>query len=158
MNKLIESRNKIVDLLKGIAVLFMIQVHLVELFANPEVYNSKLGSISLFLGAAPVAPTFMIIMGYFLSRSNKSTNQLIFRGILLFCLGMILNCLLNLNLLLSVSKGLLKLNIFPFIFGVDILQFAGLAIIFISLLEKLIEKSFMIPIILAILSPLIGSY
>ena len=60
------TRSFTADLLKGMAVLAMIQVHLMELFARQEVYDSLTGKISLFLGGIPAAPVFMAVMGYFL--------------------------------------------------------------------------------------------
>ncbi|MEI7897648.1 MAG: heparan-alpha-glucosaminide N-acetyltransferase domain-containing protein [bacterium] len=58
--------NGTADLLKGIAVLFMIQVHIMEQFASPDTCNSLIGKISMFLGGPPCAPVFLAVMGYFL--------------------------------------------------------------------------------------------
>ena len=85
------TRNHSLDLLKGIAVLLMIQVHVMELFASVAVSNSTAGKLSLFLGGAPVAPLFMIIFGYLIVKSNKSVRQLLARGVKIFVLGMALN-------------------------------------------------------------------
>ena len=85
------TRNHSLDLLKGIAVLLMIQVHVMELFASDAVSTSTVGKLSLFFGGAPVAPLFMIIFGYFIAKSNKSVRQLLARGVQIFVLGMALN-------------------------------------------------------------------
>jgi uncharacterized membrane protein YeiB len=41
--KTMKERNLIPDFLKGMAIFFMILVHIVELFATTEVYNSIFG-------------------------------------------------------------------------------------------------------------------
>ena len=61
-----QARTQTADVLKGIAVLLMIQVHIIELFATDEIYNSNIGKILLFFGGPPVAPIFMILFGYFI--------------------------------------------------------------------------------------------
>ena len=70
------TRNHSLDLLKGIAVLLMIQVHVMELFASVAVSNSTAGKLSLFLGGAPVAPFFMIIFGYFIAKPDRKSTRL----------------------------------------------------------------------------------
>jgi uncharacterized membrane protein len=156
------TRTQTFDLLKGIAVILMVQVHCVELFAAYDVFNSSLGKSLLFLGGSPVAPIFALILGYFLAGSKRSSQQLVMRGIKTFCLGMILNVALNLNLVISVYKGIFKMDLLPYIFGVDILQFAGIAIIVIAVLKKYVERSLVLLIILVfasvILSDLLINY
>jgi uncharacterized membrane protein len=151
-------RNTIADLLKGLAVLFMIQVHIIELFASPNQYSSHYGFISLFLGASPVAPVFMIVLGYYLSESKKTTKQLIVRSSLLFGLGLLLNLGLNFNLICSVISGKYEINLLPFIFGVDILLFAGLACLFISILKKQLHANYLIAVLCILLFPIMASY
>ena len=48
------KRNQTADLLKGLAVIFMIQVHIMELFAKQEIYDGIAGKISLFFGGPPM--------------------------------------------------------------------------------------------------------
>lgn len=152
------QRNTITDLLKGLAVVFMIQVHITELFASPIQYSSHYGLISLFLGASPVAPVFMVVLGYYLAESKKTTKQLIVRSYKLFGLGLLLNLGLNFNLICSVISGRFELNLLPFIFGVDILLFAGLACLFISILKKQFRTNYLIAILCSILFPMMASY
>lgn len=153
-----DNRIQTADLLKGIAVLLMIQVHIVELLGSNEIFKSSIGGILLFLGGPPVAPVFSIILGYFLVFSKKSAKQLIIRGIKIICLGMFLNIALNLNLIISVSKGIYKIELLPYIFGVDILQFAGMAIIIIAVLKKVLEKSLLFVIVCIVISACLGNY
>ena len=151
-------RNQTADLLKGIAVLLMIQVHIIELFATQGISSGEIGKILLFLGGPPVAPLFMVLFGYFIASSKKTSQQLIVRGAKIILLGMLLNLALNLNLIISVNKGILQVDLFPYIFGVDILQFAGLSIIFIAIIKKAIDKSLIFVIGSIILSAFLGHF
>jgi uncharacterized membrane protein len=135
LNFELEKRTQTADLLKGIAALLMIQVHLIELFATPAIYNSNLGKTLLFLGGPPVAPVFLILFGYFIAASKKTILELIIRAIKIIFLGLLLNIALNFNLILSVYKGLLNIDVWPYIFGVDILPLAGLSLFVIALLS-----------------------
>lgn len=150
------QRTYTADVLKGIAILFMIQVHILELFASEVIFESRIGKLSLFLGAAPVAPLFMIVFGYFIMASGKPTTQLIIRGLKIFVLGMLLNIALNFNFIIAVYTGRLEYNIWPYIFGVDILQFAGLSLIIIALFKKLLEKNMTFVLLMIFLSSVAG--
>lgn len=150
------TRNQTADLLKGIAVLLMIQVHIIELFASNAISNSSLGKILLFLGGAPVAPVFAVIFGYFIAASKKSSTQLILKGFKFIGLGFFLNIALNLNLIISVAKGLYQIDILPYIFGVDILHFAGVSLIFIAIFKTPIDRNLIFLIMCIITSPLLG--
>ncbi len=152
------NRTQTADLLKGIAVLLMIQVHIIELFASEEIYNSSIGKVLLFLGGPPVAPLFMVVFGYFIAASNKSMWQLIARGVKIIALGMFLNIALNLNLILHVNRGELQIDLWPYIFGVDILQFAGLAIIIIALIKKVIENNLFALFMCILISTFLGNF
>ncbi len=150
------ARAQTADLLKGIAVLLMIQVHIIELFASNSIFYSSIGRILLFLGGPPVAPVFTVIFGYFLMVSKKPSRQLIIRGVKFIGLGFFLNIALNLNLIMSVVKGLYQIDLLPYIFGVDILQFVGISIIFIAVFKKAFEESFIFIVICIIISSLLG--
>ncbi len=150
------------DLLKGLAVIFMIQVHLMELFATPEVYGSWVGRLSLFLGGPPAAPVFMAVMGYFLAQSKKPTMYFLLRASKLIGLAFLLNLGLNAHLLLKITNGTLQINPFPFIFGVDILFLAGLSIMFITLVKPLFKGRwlpwFILMLLFAGLNPYLPVY
>jgi hypothetical protein len=128
------------DVIKGVAVILMVQVHLMELFANELIYGSMVGKISLFLGGPPAAPVFMAVMGYFLAYSDKHLSKSLWRGTKLILLGVILNVGFNANLLLKTFQGNLDINPWQYIFGVDILFLAGLSIILISLLTLFFKE------------------
>ena len=135
------ERTHTADLLKGIAALLMIQVHIIELFATKTIFESDAGKLLLFLGGPPVAPVFLALLGYFIASSNKSTNQQITRGVKIIALGLALNVALNFNLILSVLKGNYTTDLMPYIFGVDVLPHAGLSLILIALLPKIIKQN-----------------
>ncbi len=152
------NRTQTADLLKGVAGLLMIQVHIVELFATNAIFNSNLGKILLFLGGPPVAPVFILLFGYFIAESKKTTAQLIVRGLKIILLGLFLNIALNLNLIISVNKGVFDINIWPYIFGVDILPLAGISIIIIAVLKKIMDKSLITIVLLTVISAFLGKY
>jgi len=90
------------DLLKGVAVILMIQVHLMVLFAHQNIYYGPVGTLSLFLGGVPAAPVFMIMMGYFLACRRKAPAIMMVRGMKLFFVGILLNIGLNAHLIYNV--------------------------------------------------------
>lgn len=153
-----KERSNTADLMKGIAVLLMIQVHILELFADNSILNTSAGKILMFLGGPPVAPVFACILGYYIAASHKTTLQLITRAGKVLALGLLLNIALNLNLIISVNKGLYAIDLLPYIFGVDILPFAGISIFVIAILKKLPEKNYIIPITSIVLVSFLGTY
>lgn len=153
------GREQTADLMKGIAVIFMIQVHIMENFSMHFIYKELPGKFSFFLGGTPAAPVFMIVMGYYLARSNKNLNKMIKRGILLFIGGILLNVALNLNLIYSViTERFTSINLFQYIFGADILPLAGLSIVVISLIKQILEKDWYYYFVTAIIVAFIADY
>ncbi|MEI6764244.1 MAG: acyltransferase family protein [Bacteroidota bacterium] len=144
-----DSRKPVPDILKGVAVLMMIQVHLTELFATQGFYDGVFGRLSLFLGGPPAAPVFMAVMGYFIMAGKASMGKDIVRGIQLIILGFALNIALNAHALIKVIAGDLALHPMHLVFGVDILFLAGLSIIIIAILKPLLKKHFLAGVILA---------
>jgi uncharacterized membrane protein len=152
------NRLQTADLLKGIAVLLMMQVHLIELFATQQISTGYIGKFLMFLGGPFVAPVFAFFLGYFIIESKKNAKQLIGRGVGLIFLGILLNFLLNLNLILSVKEGKFTIDLLPYIFGADILPFAGLAIILLVVFNNGINKNIYMVIAGAIASAFLGHY
>jgi uncharacterized membrane protein len=128
------------DVLKGVAVMLMIQVHITELFATEAFYNSLAGRISLFLGGVPAAPMFMAVMGFFFAIIPRSTVSHFRRGVQLIVYGFLLNIGLNLNLFFKIFKGNINTDPLPYIFGVDILFLAGLALIILAVTTVFSKK------------------
>lgn len=150
------QRSYTADLIKGIAVILMIQVHIMELFATPEIFESQFGKVLLFLGGPLCAPIFMVVFGYYIASSQKPLKQLLFRGVQIFLAGMLLNLALNANLFWHVYMGKIELDSMPYIFGVDILQLAGISLIITSFLRAILNKSVIITMGLSFLSAYIG--
>lgn len=136
MEKMITKKRQLLpDFLKGLAVIFMIQVHITELFLIPDT-SSTLQKISYFLGGPPAAPIFMCIMGYFLNQKKNNSIILIKRGLKLILLGFLINLLMNLNLIYHYIYLDYKVNIWRYIFGVDILFLAGLSTITLAIFRN----------------------
>jgi uncharacterized membrane protein len=151
------KRQPIPDMLKGIAVLMMIQVHIMELFMRPTVYGSVAGQVSLFLGAVPAAPVFMAIMGYFAAVSKKGCGTLVWRGVKLIFWGFLLNIGLNLHLFFRIFQGL-DVDPLPYLLGVDILFLAGISLIFIALTIRLLGRKLWVFALLSIAIPVLAEF
>ena len=156
------ERLKYPDTLKGVAVLLMIQVHIIEVFSNNVVTQGVIGQLILFLGGIPAAPVFMLLMGYFAVSSSRNSIQTLSRGVRLFFGGIILNFALNLNLIAHVLFQGWEYNIWHYILGADILSMAGLSFIFLGLIRYFAGERYLIYLILsftfAIISNLFGPY
>jgi hypothetical protein len=149
------------DLVKGLAVIMMVQVHLTEVFAVASHSEGILGKLSLFMGGQAAAPVFMIIMGYFGMLSGRTAAMQLLRGVTLILLGLGLNILLNAHALIRIVMGTLALDPWKFIFGVDILPMAGLSIIVIALLRLIFKKHplpFIVLLIAALILPFFDDY
>ncbi|MDP3434495.1 MAG: acyltransferase family protein, partial [Bacteroidota bacterium] len=125
------------DLLKGFAVFLIIPVHILETFIDYPGRESLFGKVLLLLGGPFGVPIFMMVMGYFVALSKKTTAQNILRGLLIFILGIFLNIGLNFHLLLKIWTEGWKFDPLQAIFGVDIFYLAGLSIILLSVLKTL---------------------
>lgn len=136
-----------IDLARGLAVLFMISVHTLEVFGNADVKNSIFGQLIEFLGSTPAAPVFMTLMGFSFIYSKKSgLKPKLWRGFLIFLSGYILNIFrgvipfmvssyLKLDFLNSFPTD--KINEYTLLTDVDILQFAGLALMIMAIIQEL---------------------
>lgn len=141
-----------IDFARTLAALFMVWVHVLGLHSNHQVQTSWFGGIINFLGSPPAAPVFMLAMGTSFTISNKgaiTTN--LKRGFTIFAKGYYLNFLrilipaIIIVILESIGYGTLhdtlanqidtKSSLIENLLVIDILQFAGLAYIFISLLS-----------------------
>jgi hypothetical protein len=150
------ARDVVADLLKGTAVVLMIQVHLMEDIAQPKVLEHWVGKTSLFLGGPPAAPLFMLVMGYYTAASARSMGGLLLRGLKLLGLGALLNLGLNAHLLVRIYLGLIPLELiplgpWPYIFGVDILFVAGSSTMLLALIRPLLKRSALAPLGMALL-------
>lgn len=154
------QRDGTADLLKGFAVLFMIQVHIMEQFASADTYNSLIGKISMFLGGPVCAPVFLAVMGYFLASSAKPLIYFLKRGTFLFLGGILLNTARSANLLIQIMRGEIDLDPWFFILGADILTLAGFSLIIIGFLRVVFRDKtllyFLTALAVAAISPFLN--
>jgi uncharacterized membrane protein len=157
-----------IDLARGLAVFFMIAVHTLEVFANQEVKNSVFGQIISFLGGPPAAPVFMTLMGFsFIYSSKSALKPRLLRGVKIFLSGYVLNILRGLipfrlatYLKLDVVKTfpIEKINEYTILTTVDILQFAGIALMLMSIIQALQLNKYLILLsafLISMISPLL---
>lgn len=142
------KRHKLPDLLKGLAALFMVQIHITETFIDLAGKESMFGKVTLFLGGPFAAVVFMIVMGYFIAKNKSSFNQNFLRGVKIFILGFLLNIGLNFHLLLKIKFDGWQYNPLEYLFGVDILYLAGISIIVLSSLKLLKKRQVIASLIL----------
>ncbi|HCS67317.1 MAG TPA: hypothetical protein DIW34_03685 [Oribacterium sp.] len=144
------------DIAKGFAILFMIWVHTAETFSAGTGLGYAI--VDNFLGGPFAAPVFMVCMGIGMRYGRKtSAKDFAKRGIELLVIGLMLNVfryVLPLLIGYALSGETLFLNTFTFLFGVDILEFAGLAFLFFALAKKLKWKDHTLLIIAAAASVL----
>ena len=128
------------DLARGLAVLFMVLVHVLGHYGNDAAWGSPAGQALIFLGGPTAAPVFMFLMGASLAFSRRSTPRAIAaRGLWLLGLAYTLNVLRG---VLPASLGLAtgyvtEAQIAPYTPAalmtlVDIHQMAGLALLVLS--------------------------
>ena len=139
------------DLLKGFAVFLIIPVHILETFIDYPGRESWFGKTLLFLGGPVAVPVFMLVMGYFMAKNQKTFATNFYRGVKIFIVGFLLNIGLNFHLLLKIVFAGWQLNPWEYILGVDIFFFAGIAIMLIALLKTIKKHQAWIALGLALL-------
>ena len=133
------NRSRTADFIKGLALLTMVQVILVEFFATPAIVNSIVGKISMFLGGPPAAPVFLAVMGYYIAHKTKSFLENIKRGIRLIALGLLVNIGRNALVLFHLINPVAPVDPMHLIFGSDILILAGISLIAMAVVIKLLK-------------------
>jgi len=135
------GRQTELDIAKGLAIAFMIFDHVLECYASTQLENTVLANVIYFLGCVPAAPVFMFSMGagFLYSRNRNNYKYHLKRG------GIVLAVSYILNVLRGTLPSLVsyfawdeydKYSFFEETISIDILQFAGLAMIFWSILVK----------------------
>jgi uncharacterized membrane protein len=128
-----------IDIARGLAVFFMVFVHLLLNVSTDKIIESKFGLIIDFLGGIPSAPVFMLLLGVGVVYSrNQSFSSNLYRGIKVLIIAYSLNLLRE-----TIPKLLYYFNsegsindILNSYFNIDILQFAGLTLIFFAFVKK----------------------
>lgn len=138
------------DMAKGFAIAFMIWTHVFEQL-SPQSEGIGVTLVRNILGGPFAAPIFMICLGVGICYSRKNMPaDLLKRGINLLGIGLLL------NVFRYVLPGLIQYAVLKepkyldstfSLFSVDILQFAGLAFIFLAAAKRLKLNNFTLLII-----------
>ncbi len=152
------------DIARGLAVLFMILVHVTGEFLDESANGTVFAKVVDFFGCVPAAPVFMFLMGVgFIYSKNQHAGKLFKRGVLFFFLGYVMNFFRGfLPLFIGSRLGYYPLNIdglewYHFLVEVDVFQLAGLSMIFISLLKAIRINLVFYPLI-AIFAGIVSPY
>lgn len=129
------------DIARGLAVIFMVLIHVQEYFSTNFASESILGQVIDFLGGVPAAPVFMFLMGIGVIYSkNNTTEKMIKKGLFLILTGYTLNLLRGTlpNLLHCIVWKDVEFMYTAFneLIYVDIFQFSGLALILLAIVKK----------------------
>lgn len=129
------------DIARGLAVIFMVLIHVQEYFSTNIASESILGQVIDFLGGVPAAPVFMFLMGIGVIYSkNNTVEKMIKKGMLLILTGYMLNLLRGtlpnlLHCFVWKDVGFMY-TAFNELIYVDIFQFSGLALILLAMVKK----------------------
>ena len=134
-----KTRSRTADFLKGVALLTMVQLVLVEYFARPSILEGLLGKISLFIGGPPAAPMFLAIMGYYIAHQQHAFRYDVWRGIKLILLGVGLNIARNAYTLFEIFSGKSSADVWHIVFGTDILILAGISLVAMAVVIKILR-------------------
>lgn len=137
------DRVRAFDLARGLAVLFMIGVHVLWHWGAPDTWTSPIGQVISFLGGPTAAPVFMFLMGASLAFSSRTSfRSLAIRGLWLLWLGYLLNVLRGvIPAYLGLESGVVTAEqIAPFtipwlLTTVDVHHMAGLSLVAIAALR-----------------------
>lgn len=145
------------DIPRAIAIGLMIMIHTLMFYANPATMQQPLTKFLMLFGTGPGAPTFMFLMGvYFVYASPKNSRYYIRRGLQLIGLGYLLNIMrflipVGVILLLEVPrKAFLPWTPLTFFKDIDILQFAGLALIIMTFIRSKLRRPIHTLVIIAV--------
>ncbi len=137
------ERVRAFDLARGLAIVFMIGVHVLWHWGAPDTWTSPIGQVISFLGGPTAAPVFMFLMGASIAFSSRTSfSSLAVRGLWLLWLGYLLNFLRGvIPAYLGLQAGVVTADqIAPFTLPwlattVDVHHMAGLSLIGIAALR-----------------------
>ena len=143
------DRVRAFDLARGLAVVFMIGVHVLWHWGAPDTWLSPIGQVISFLGGPTGAPVFMFLMGASLAFSSRSSfGSLVVRGLWLVWLGYLLNVLRGvIPAYLGLTTGVVtEEQIAPFtlpwlLTTVYVHHMAGLSLVLIAVLGLVARPS-----------------
>lgn len=135
------GRQEELDLAKGLAIIFMIIIHVNELYQSKTLETGMYNRVIEFIGSPPAAPIFMMMLGIGIVYSKKSNAKILFkRGLILLVLSYILNIFRDFIPHLILAKvnndiSYIKTGL-DLMWAMDILQFAALVFIFFAFVKK----------------------
>ncbi len=138
------KRSRTSDFIKGVAIVAMVQVVLMEVFATQNVMSGIVGKISLFLGGPPAAPVFLTVMGYYVAKSNYPFLKHIERGLKLIFLGLFINFGRNIVYWINPGHHFPEPHFLQFFLGTDILILAGISLMVLAVLIRLFKGHLLI--------------
>jgi uncharacterized membrane protein len=134
------GRQPELDLAKGFAIVFMVWTHVFEELA-PNADGALATLVRNILGGPFAAPIFMICLGIGICHSkHNAPKDLMHRGISLLKIGLLLNVFRYVIpdlIKYAITNNIQYLYDTFALFSVDILQFAGLAFLFLAAAKKL---------------------
>jgi len=134
------------DLVRGLAILFMLLVHCHEMFSVYPFEPTWSTYVIRFLGSPPAAPVFMFALGVGVAYTRKNTaKELARRGLQLFILSYVFtfcrDFVTQFLVYLRTKDPFMLEEAVTYLFGVDILTFAGLTFLFFAAGAKLRFRS-----------------
>jgi uncharacterized membrane protein len=142
------QRQVALDVARGLAVCFMILIHVMEMFGRAEVNNSMFGYVVGFLGGPPAAPVFMFVMGVSSVFSARATpGVMMVRGCKLYLAGYVLSfghlvlpAWIATHSNLTLATDLQRVHHIAYVdvfFQIDILHLAGIVYMVFGVLKLL---------------------
>jgi uncharacterized membrane protein len=143
------ERVRAFDLAAGLAVFFMILVHVLWHWGRPETWTTPIGEAISYAAGPTAAPVFVFLMGASLGAARRSpTGTLVTRGLWLLFLGYVLNFLRGVipGSLGTAAGVVTPEQIWPYTpwwlaTTVDLHHVVGLSLVAIALLRSRIEPS-----------------
>lgn len=154
-----EKRLWIPDYIKGWTVIIIIQAHIFETWIQPDLIETKTGTVIRLINNIPAAPLLMLLMGYLAYYTKAGSSKLIVRGLKIMFWGLLLNIGLNLNYLIQILTNRTEGNILHSILAMDIFFLAGLSLIIIGLIRNSRHSlwiSLSASVVIALSSPMVA--
>jgi uncharacterized membrane protein len=134
------------DLARGLAVVFMILVHVLRHWGDPSTWTTPIGTVISTLGGPPAAPVFMFVMGASIAFSRRTSfGSLARRGLWLIAAGYLLNIARGTVPLLAgtaagvvTPEGVAPFTPLSLLVTVDVLQLAGCSLVLMAALRALV--------------------
>jgi len=124
------------DYIKGWIVIIIIQAHIFMTWIQPDLIETKIGTLIRLINNIPAAPFLMLLMGYLAHHTKAGSLKLILKGLKIMLWGLLLNIGLNLTYLIKILTNRAEGNMLHSILAMDIFFLAGLSLIFIGLIRS----------------------